>query len=442
MSHLDDDVLSAYSHDGKAAPEVEAHVAECEICRDGLAVFREIDRALRGRETWTTVDEARSRTSRLDEVLSYRRRMEAEERDARAFLARILASPLKFRNAGIAEKPRLHTEGMVRVLCAEANARHEQRPKFSRDIAAAAYEVATKLTAVPERQQHNLMGLALREHANALRYLGRFKDALKLLDYAEKLSTGTPGADPFDLAVVRYIRAGIFQNLGRLDEGIAEARSAANAFRTYGDVGRERCAAMVEANCILRSGRPADAIIVYERVIALSRAGGDARMLARGLSNCAAALKDLGNFDLAERHYIEALALYDEFDMPTEKARVEWVLAMIVVARGGFAAGSRLLESVAKELAKLGLTNDAALATLMWAEARLLAGRNAGVAEACRKVIMVFENEEMHRHAKHALAVLNEAIAIGRGTPQLVREVWTYLERLPQNPAEKFSTAQ
>ncbi len=87
MNHLDDDVLSAYSHDGTAAEEVEAHVKECEICRDGLAVFREIDRALRGRETWTTVDQARSQNSRLQEVLWIRRRIEAEERGARHALS-------------------------------------------------------------------------------------------------------------------------------------------------------------------------------------------------------------------------------------------------------------------------------------------------------------------------------------------------------------------
>jgi len=442
MNHLDDNVLSGYALDGKGTPEVESHVAECEICRDGLAVFREIDKALRGRETWTTVDHARSQNSRLAEVLSYRRRIEAEERDARTFLARVLDSPLKFRNAAIAEKPKLHTEGMVRVLCAEANSRHEQRPKFSQEIAAVAYEVATKLTGVAERQQHNLMGLALREHANALRYLGRFKDALKLLDYAEKLFAGTPGADAFDLAIVEYIRAGVFQNLGRLDDGIAAAESAARVFRAYGDATRERCALMVEANCDLRSGRAAEAVERYEQVISLSRAGGDRVMLARGLSNCAAAFKDLEEFDRAERYYVEALALYDEFDMPTEKARVEWVLAMITVARGEFAEGARSLDSVRKELANLGLTNDAALATLMWAEARLLGGRSAGVAEACRSVIVVFESEEMHRQAKHALAVLNEALAAGRGTPQLVRDVWSYLERLPRAPNEKFAAVQ
>src|ERR1043166_6484288 len=182
MNHLDDDVLSGYALDGKATPEEQEHLETCEVCRDGVATYQEIDSALRGRDTWTTVDQARNQNSRLEEVLSYRNRMETEERDAREFLSRALSSPLKFRNAAIAEKPRLHTEGMVRMLCAEANSRHEQRPKFSREIAEAAYAVATRLTGVSERERRNLTGMALREQANALRYLGRFKEALTLLD--------------------------------------------------------------------------------------------------------------------------------------------------------------------------------------------------------------------------------------------------------------------
>jgi len=445
MNHLDEDVLSAYGLDPDSVEDraaVEAHLEECEVCRDGALAYREIDAALRGPQTWTTVDGVLNRSARLEEILGYRRRKEVEERDARSLLARVGNSPLKFRNAGIAEKPRYHTEGMVRVLCAEAHARHEQRPKFSQQLAAAAYAVAAKLTGVPDRAKRALMGMALREHANALRYLGRFKDALKLLDYAEKLFDGTPSTDPFDLAIVEYIRAGIFQNLGRLAEGIAAAQAAADVFRAYGDVTRERCALMVEANCVLRSGRAAESVVAYEQVIALSRASGDAKMLARCLSNCAAALKELGEFDRAERYYIEALSLYDEFDIGTEKARVEWVLAMIVVARGEYAEGARRLSSVRRELSKLGLTNDAALATLMWAEARLLAGRSTGVVEACRNIIVIFENVDMHRYAKHALAVLNEAMASGRGTPKLLREVWTYLENLPRKPAEEFAPLQ
>lgn len=438
MNHLDDDVLSAYTHDGTAAKEVEAHVEQCEICRDGVAVFREIDRALRGRETWTTVDQARSQNSRLEQVLWYRRRIEAEEREARAVLSRALRSPLVFRNAAIAEKPRLHTEGMVRVLCAEANARHEQRPEFSRDIAAAAYDVATKLPGADDRTRTNLMGVALREHANALRYLGRFKDALKLLDFAEKLFAGWPGADAFDLAIVSLIRATVYMKSERLDEGSALARTTAAIFREYGDTKRELSAAMVDALCLLFSGRPSEASAMFEHVITLSRALSDTQVLACALNNCAIALNELHELDRAERYYIEALTLFDELGSETEKARVDWSLAVLSLSRGELKRAANRLLTVRKRLAELGLSNDAALATLHWAEAQLSLGQVAGVAQACRKLIMTFESEGMQRQARYALAVLNDALSHRRATPLLVREVRAYLERLPRNPNMAF----
>jgi tetratricopeptide (TPR) repeat protein len=441
MKHLDDDALSAYSLDRTGVPEVETHLQECEICRDGVAFYREIDGALRGRDTWTTVDQARRQNSRLQEVLSYRRRMELEERAAHAFLARPLTSPLMFRNAKIMESAQLHTEGLVRVLCAEANSRHEQNPKFSREIAAVAYDIARTLTGTSEREQRNLMALALREHANALRYLGKFKAALKLLDHAEALFGGA-GADPFDLAIVQYIRAGVFQESDRIADASRLAHEVAAVFREYGDVTRELSAVMVEACCFVYGGQPQPAVEAFERAITISRANGDVRMLARALSNCGAALKDLQDFDRAERYCIEAITLYEEFHMATEKTRAEWVLAMILLSRGKYVESARGLAAVRRQLAKLGVTNDATIATLMWAEARLAANRPSGVAQACRTLAVTFQNEDMHRYAMRALAVLNEALGAGRATSKLVHDVRVYLEDLPRNPAHPFVAIQ
>lgn len=438
MNHLDDDVLSAYTFDGEGAPEVEAHLEHCDVCRSGVTFYREIEGALRGQQTWTTVDTALKPGSRVAEILEYRRRKEDEEREARAFLERVISSPLKFRYAKIADRPRYRTEGMVRVLCAEANARHEQRPTFSQQIAAAAYNVARQLTNVSDREKRGLMGMALREHASALRYLGKFTDALKLLEYAEKLFNGTPGADPFDLAIVRLNRAIIFMKSERLAEGGALAREVAAVFREYGDTKRELSAVMVEALCLLFSGRARQASDTFEHVITLSRTVGDVQTLACALNNCATALTDVGDLDRAERYYIEAILLFDELGSETEKARVEWSLAVITMSRGELADAAKRLGEVRRKLAELGLTNDAALATLQWAETRVALGQLRGVADACQGLVVSFESEGMQRQARYALAVLNEAISAGRATPDLLRELRAYLERLPSHPDEDF----
>jgi len=445
VKHLLEEILSAYSLDPDAVEnrdEIDSHLAECDVCRDGLEVYRALDLTLRHPDTRDAAERISLRNPRLEEILAAQRKVVDEERAAHAVLASLLKSPLKFRNAKLAEKPRCHTQGMVRVLCAEANARHEQRPKFSRLLAESAYAIATKLpddAIVPKR---TAMGLALRERANALRYLGSFADALKLLDYAEKLFDRMPAADVFDIAIVRYIRATVFMKSDRLTEGIIAARAAATVFRDYGDRTREIAASVVEACCLLLSRKTKEAAESFERVILLSRSGGDTGMLVRGLHNAGRALLDLRELDRAERYLVEALALYDELDVPTEKARATWTIASIVIARGDLHEGERRLNAIRTELARFGLTNDAALATLEWAEVRLALGRTAGVADACRAIVVVFETEGMRRHAKHALAVLNSALAAGRATPELVRHVRSYLEQLPANPAQAFVPLQ
>jgi hypothetical protein len=97
------------------------------------------------------------------------------------------------------------------------------------------------------------------------------------------------------------------------------------------------------------------------------------------------------------------------------------------------------LEAARKELAALGLTNDAALATLEWAEARLAAGEPSGVAAACARVVMAFGSERMERNARVALAFLHDALRAGTATPEIVRHVRSYLERLPSAPERAFA---
>jgi hypothetical protein len=139
---------------------------------------------------------------------------------------------------------------------------------------------------------------------------------------------------------------------------------------------------------------------------------------------------------------IEALTLFDELGSATEKARAMWAIASVTEARGHLDEAEQRLDAARSELAQLGLTNDVALATLEWAEVRLALGRTAGVADACRKIVVVFKNEGMLRHAKHALGVLNEALLAGHATPALVRHVRAYIEQLPANPGRIFIPLQ
>jgi tetratricopeptide (TPR) repeat protein len=438
MMHVDDETLSAYALDPAAvdAPEaVEAHLAECSSCREEVAAFRELDSLADDEDTWEAADAMLGPHPRLEEVLQRRNVMAAEEANAQRRLAPYLKSPVRFRGKRLADDPRLVTAGAVRVLCTAARGEHERRPRFSHALAVQACEIAGRLKG-DDRGDCAL--LAYRERANALRYLGRFSEALDALEAAEKFVADTAAAD-FDRAIINYIRASILMKSERLTEATALARSAARTFQAYGDAQREVAAVMAEACCLSLVGVNDVAGMAFERVMSLARRTGDVALLSRAVNNAAVAYAALGDYDRASTYYGEAIALYEELRITTEEARARWGLAATLVGRGEFAAGADALAAARRELAAHGLTNDAALATLDWAEARLALGAADGVAEACRGIVLAFESEGMQRNARVALAYLHEALAKGTATRDTVHQVRRYLEGLPSAPERAFA---
>lgn len=441
MTHYDHDALSRFGLDPALVDDPEAmaaHLQSCEACAAYFAVVKEIDAALRDAETWEQIDELRTPGERRAETFALKEAMEAEEADARRRLEPLLDAPLRFRSANVTANAKLRTAGAVRVLCAAANHRHEQRPLFSIELAEAALEIARALPETPGSHRRFSIAISLRERANAQRYLGRFKDALQSLADAEPLFDETPASDPYDIAIVQMIRATVLMESEQLDEAIAETEKCLPLFRDYSDRLRELAALMIQASCLHYSGRKAEAVQAFESVIARARAVEDVNILARGLANAATSYRELSMFDIAERYYTEALILYDELGVVTEKARNGWALASLVVRRGDLLTGGERLDGARRELLAFGLQNDHALATLEWAETSLALGKTEGVVAACREIVMRFESEGMMKNARLALAYVHEALARGAATPALLRHVRHYLEALPNRPDRAF----
>ena len=439
MTHFDAETLNAYLIDATLVDaEVEAHLERCAECRDELELMEAFDATLRETAAWQEV-EAMGVSAELTAEATALHASIADEDDAAArMLAEPLRSPLRFERAKLSSKPRFRTAGVVRVLCAAAHRLHEERPRFSRDVATEAWKIAEQL---PEKHPSRrvCLGLALRERATALRYLGKFSEALQALDEAEKLASGTPSADAFELALVRVARATIYMETERARDAITLAREAGRVFREYGDDYRECAAAIVEGCCHVFLSSVDRAATAFERVIASAEKRGDHVALASALNNAAVAYTDLRQFHRATSYYSKAVVLYDELNRTTEAARARWALASLLVASGDLDRGIGALAGAREELASLGLTNDAALATLEWAEARLAADVPQGVADACRAIVVTFGSEGMERSARVALAYLHEALSKGTATAEVVRHVREYLRDLPSKPERAFS---
>src|SRR5689334_5063994 len=173
MKHCDEETLSRYALDRSLTTDGDAvadHLAECDTCLGQFTDFVEIDDAMRDPRTWANVDALLGHSDRFQEALELKARIDAEDAAAARLLSPLLRSPLRFRNAAVAQNPKAQTAGVVRFLCAAANKRHEKRPEFSLELTLCAHEIAQSLG------QRFCIALSLRERANALRYLGRFTE--------------------------------------------------------------------------------------------------------------------------------------------------------------------------------------------------------------------------------------------------------------------------
>lgn len=437
--HYSDDELATFRNDRQAVQHaaIETHLRECSECRETLALFDEVDEGLCDPEVWSHVPAFLTRPSRLDEALAMKAAIERQNAAAVQRLAPRLKTPLHFEDANVADDPRFCDAGVVRMLTKEAAELREKSPKFALQLATAACVIATKLESEPIDSQRLLLAVALREKANALRFHGRFTDALRALEEAKTLFSALPNPS-FDIAIVEYVRASVVIQLGHNGEALKLARTASRVFREFRDQERQLKAQMIEAIALDCLARRAEALEVYERLILLASELGQQNIAAYGFQNAAISYAELGEIDKAERYNAEALARYDELGVDVEKARTEWELARLLVLRGNLDQGAKALDLVRRELLDLGLRDDHGLATLDWAGVRLALDRPDGVADACREIIVHFDSEGATRNARLALAHLQEALRTGEATSRLVLGVRDYLKQLPRDPAAVF----
>jgi tetratricopeptide (TPR) repeat protein len=445
MSHYTEDELSAYALRPDAIDDregVEQHVAECGDCRDTLNVIEAFDIALHDPLPWEMSESMPVRREAPPALLDHARDIAAADARARELVMPLVDSAIRFRAARIDDDPRFYTLAVIRLLCKVANGMHERQPQFGLVVADTALNIAEKLPASLQAQSAWCVGTAWKERANALRYLGRFKEADEALDRAEEAFESDDYVEPFDLAIVQYVRATLYRQMERFEEAISLGRSAAETFQLYGDTRRYLSALLAEAGGYYSADRDREAVALLQRVVSLARSSEEIDILARALSNAATSYTRLREYDKATIYYADAIGAMNELELPTESARLLWAMGALNIEQGDYDRGIQGLERSRLQLQKLGMSNDAALATLDLVAGLLASEQPERVPELCRAITLTFSSEGMMRNARKALAYLREAVTSGDATPEAVRHVRAFLEHLPEHPHEEFQQIQ
>jgi tetratricopeptide (TPR) repeat protein len=445
MSHYTEDELSAYALRPEGIDDresVEQHVAVCCDCRNTLEVIEAFDTALHDPLPWEMSASMAPRPEAPPALLEYARAISAADAHARELVMPLVDSAIRFRAARIDHDARFYTLAVMRLLSKIANGMHERQPQFGLVLADTALAIAEKLPAHLQSESAWYVGTAWKERANALRYLGRFKEADEALDRAEEAFESEDHVEPFDLAIVQYVRATLYCQMERFDEVVSFGKSAAETFHQYGDTRRYLSSLLVEGLGYYSANRDRESVEIMERVATLSRSARETDLLGRALLNAANSYTRLRDYAKATAYYADAISVMNDLDLPTESARLNWAMGALNVEQGDYDSGIAGLDRSRIQLQQLGMSNDAALATLDLVAALLAAEQPERVPELCRAITLTFSSEGMMRSAKKALAYLTEAVTSGDATPESVRHVRAFLEHLPEHPLDEFQQIQ
>jgi tetratricopeptide (TPR) repeat protein len=363
-------------------------------------------------------------------LVALAQQIDAEEQQATEFLTSIAGSPLSLKRAALAEKPVLHTVGVVRVLCDAARQLREQNPRHALRIAD---EAATIAELLDGRRYDNVMraemrGAAQLERANALRYLGRFEEALEALDASEAAYRSVPLPEQ-PLALTKYVRSVIYMKSERLEEAAQLARECVSTFRLYGDRTRALHAQMVIGGVLFYRREYVLARDLYSRLLPEVHAINEPASEARCLVNLAHAERELGEFAAALLHYSKAVDAYERLGMRTEVQRARWGAADLVALMGDIRPSIAQLRDTAEGMLMLGVLNDHALVMLDVAGKLFALGELGELPDLCADLVRVFTKAKMPQNARMALAYLEAAVRAGAVTEPLIESVAKYIER-------------
>lgn len=399
--------------------------------------WKRFEDALRDREPWELATELELPPPDPAPLRALAARLDEERTAAQKVLAPLLASQAAFEGAGVGKDPAFRTIGIVGVLGEASRTLRNTQPQFAVSVAHAAVAIANELTkneACPSR----VLGRTYVDYAWTLFFVGRYREVEDALLRAEAAFDDDPIATDWDRAHGAVVRANTFVELHRLDEASVEALWAASAFQAFGDSRYFLIASLIEGGILfMRREYRAAADLLDQLAVEAGRIG-DRLTVARARQTAGNCYIELREHAKAADYFREALTVWDELGLETERVRTNWSLGVLHKSMGDLDGAIQRVDQSRRGFEALGVVNDAALARLDLAELLLLAERAEEVPDLLRDVVVSFTNEGIMQNAKLALAYLREAVEAGAIEARMVRHVRDYLEDLPTRPSSVF----
>jgi tetratricopeptide (TPR) repeat protein len=337
----------------------------------------------------------------------------------------------------LAEDPALHNNATLERLSKEVHTAIDRQPQEALDLSALGVAIAEALRdgQYPPVVLAQIRAHAWKDRAQALAFNGHYDSALESINRADAILTNF-GTAAHDRAIVRLVKATVFQYLRRFDDALPLLEEAREIFDAHADQ-KWLMQCGINEGIILYRKREFDA--AREVFTELLRLGPEdsytAAAIHNNLANC---LIEIGNIAEANVHVSEATAHFNSVGNRTDALRTELAAGRLLSTKGRTTDALIRLRSTRKKFADFGLIEEAAICGLDIAAALLAEHRDAEARQMFESVRS--DISTVNDRALAAVSYLATHFAAHDATPAVVRHVTEYLEALRSDPTREFVT--
>lgn len=364
----------------------------------------------------------------IERVFSVARRaravLDGERSEAARLTAELASHDAPWRPWLVRNDPRFQTWGVCELLLRRSQGGYTDDPREAAALAELAVVVAENLD-VRHHPRFLLGDLRARAWAclgNVRRILSDFLGAEEAFRQAElHLAQGT--GDRVEKAVLLDLLASLRNAQGRPAEAVRLLDRAVALFLRAGQGPLAGRALINKGYVQVCAGNSEAAVDMLRRGLTLADTEREPRLVLAARHALAFLLHEMGRNDVAADLLARGRALYDQVGGRMDLVRLRYLEGRIAAATGRPEEAEAALQEARAAFAEQGIGYDAALAALDLATLYVGQGRWAEVRALASEMILLFEARHQHRDALAALILFHKAAESESLTAAMVQEI-------------------
>lgn len=395
-------------------------------------------KALKDPETWSEAKQPDP--VRLASFVAIAQQQRTEKDVARKLLPVLLNGGADEWRDRVQQIEGCRSSGMVSILLETGGGGFATAPSRVLEIADLAIDICERSLASEAVQSIllRLAGESWKLKANALRVLGRNREAIQAIEKARALFEQLK-AGAIDLAAVDFVLATILSGMGEDEKPLELLERSKKIFAEHDDTRMLFKSRFLEGILKFRKGEADQPKEIFLSLLNESKENGDLEMQAGLFNNIGHCFARLKEYDAAISCFREAEEIYGVIGGGAERIRVSWGIGRLLLNIGRLSLAAQELAEVRARFRERGMIQDSAFVGIEIVEAYAAMEQLDGLHDLCDEIVSEMQASGLSGRALIAVAHLRMEVDQRLATGESVRYVRQFVEDLRTQPNLTFS---